>query len=118
MDGSVWLGPNAVLAFKREGYRWTDVNFKDMAESVFSKGFLKLASQYTVFGAMEMVRSAFIGLQLKELQKYISCIDMSDIKRYVIKSTCLCMIYAGILCSGCNSHCYLLEPVIPILILP
>ena len=34
MDGSVWLGPNAVLAFKREGYSFTDINLKELAESV------------------------------------------------------------------------------------
>ncbi len=32
MDGSVWLGPNAVLAFKREGYKLTDFNLKDSIE--------------------------------------------------------------------------------------
>ncbi len=32
MNGDVWLGPNAVLAFQREGYRWRDVNVKDLAE--------------------------------------------------------------------------------------
>jgi 2-hydroxyglutarate dehydrogenase len=32
MDGSVWLGPNAVLAFKREGYKLLDFNVKDVIE--------------------------------------------------------------------------------------
>jgi 2-hydroxyglutarate dehydrogenase len=32
MDGSVWLGPNAVLAFKREGYKLLDFNLKDAIE--------------------------------------------------------------------------------------
>ena len=32
MDGSVWLGPNAVLAFKREGYNLLDFDLKDMFE--------------------------------------------------------------------------------------
>ena len=34
MDGSVWLGPNAVLAFKREGYNFFDFSMKDFAESI------------------------------------------------------------------------------------
>lgn len=34
MDGSVWLGPNAVLAFKREGYRVYDFNVKDFADAL------------------------------------------------------------------------------------
>ena len=33
MDGSVWLGPNAVLAFKREGYNLVDFNIKDALEA-------------------------------------------------------------------------------------
>ena len=47
MDGSVWLGPNAVLAFKREGYKLLDFNIKDTLEEIsfglaFEKHFNKL----------------------------------------------------------------------------
>ena len=34
MDGSVWLGPNAVLAFKREGYTWTDINLFELFDAI------------------------------------------------------------------------------------
>ena len=34
MDGGVWLGPNALLAFKREGYKFTDFNIADLADSL------------------------------------------------------------------------------------
>lgn len=34
MDGSIWLGPNALFAMKREGYKWTDINVKEFLESV------------------------------------------------------------------------------------
>lgn len=34
MDGSIWLGPNAVLAFKREGYRWADINLAELFDSL------------------------------------------------------------------------------------
>lgn len=34
MDGSVWLGPNAVLAFKREGYKWSDINLFDLIDTL------------------------------------------------------------------------------------
>lgn len=34
MDGSIWLGPNAVLAFKREGYRVYDFNVRDFADAL------------------------------------------------------------------------------------
>jgi 2-hydroxyglutarate dehydrogenase len=34
MDGSVWLGPNAVLAFKREGYGYTDISVPDLFDAL------------------------------------------------------------------------------------
>jgi 2-hydroxyglutarate dehydrogenase len=83
MDGSVWLGPNAILAFKREGYSWTDFDLKDLVDSVRYRGFQKLALKYAGFGVGEMIRSTFISLQLKELRKFIPNIGPSDITRYV-----------------------------------
>lgn len=38
----IWLGPNAVLAFKREGYHKSDFNAKDLWEAISFKGFQKL----------------------------------------------------------------------------
>lgn len=34
MDGSIWLGPNAVLAFKREGYKWSDINLSELFDAL------------------------------------------------------------------------------------
>jgi len=81
MDGSVWLGPNAVLSLKREGYRWRDIDLSDISEAVRFRGFQKLAAKYFSFGVKEMLRSAFIGLQLKELQKFIPQVNSGDITR-------------------------------------
>ena len=87
MDGSVWLGPNAILAAKREGYSWKDFDFKDFFDSIRYRGFQKLALKYAVFGTSEMIRSAFIRLQLKELRKYIPDIGPEDITRCVLVET-------------------------------
>lgn len=81
IDGSVWLGPNAVLALKREGYSWGDINLRDLADSLSYRGFQKLALKYASFGVQEIVRSAFVGLAVKELQKYIPQVQASDISR-------------------------------------
>jgi len=81
MDGSVWLGPNAVLALKREGYRWRDIDLRDLADSLRFRGFQKLAVKYATFGLNEMLSSAFIRLRVKELQKYIPQVESSDIVR-------------------------------------
>ncbi|XP_047002230.1 L-2-hydroxyglutarate dehydrogenase, mitochondrial [Schistocerca americana] len=81
MDGSVWLGPNAILAFKREGYRWKDFDWKELKEVLAYPGFRKLAFKYLGFGSKEMLKSAFPFLQVKELQKYIPEITFSDVER-------------------------------------
>lgn len=81
MDGSVWLGPNAVLAMKREGYRWRDISLSDLFDTLSYRGFRRLAIKYIGFGLSEMSKSALISLQLKELQKYIPGIVSSDIRR-------------------------------------
>ncbi|XP_013117472.1 L-2-hydroxyglutarate dehydrogenase, mitochondrial isoform X1 [Stomoxys calcitrans] len=81
MDGSVWLGPNAVLAFKREGYRWGDINLVELMDALRYPGFLKMASKYIGFGMNEISKSAFIPLQVKDLQKFIPDITEYDVSR-------------------------------------
>jgi L-2-hydroxyglutarate oxidase LhgO len=55
-DGAVWLGPNAVLALSREGYRRRDVRMRDVREIVRSAGFRRLARRHWRMGAAETVR--------------------------------------------------------------
>lgn len=81
MDGSVWLGPNAVLAFKREGYKWSDINLLELFDAVRYPGFLRMASKYLGFGLKEMAKSAVIPWQMKDLQKYIPEITEYDVTR-------------------------------------
>jgi L-2-hydroxyglutarate oxidase len=57
IDGRVECGPNAVLAFAREGYRNTTVNVRDLAETLSYPGFWRLAARYWRIGADEMWRS-------------------------------------------------------------
>src|SRR5699024_2961530 len=57
IDGNVEAGPNAVLGFKREGYKKTDINIKDLAETFSYKGFYTLAKDYLKIGLEEMTRS-------------------------------------------------------------
>ncbi|EDW55687.1 L-2-hydroxyglutarate dehydrogenase, mitochondrial [Drosophila sechellia] len=81
MDGSIWLGPNAVLALKREGYTWGDINLFELFDALRYPGFVKMASKYIGFGLSEMSKSWFINLQIKALQKYIPDITEYDIQR-------------------------------------
>jgi L-2-hydroxyglutarate oxidase LhgO len=71
IDGSVECGPNAVLAFAREGYRKTDVNLGDLLESLSYPGFLKLASRYWRTGAGEMWRSLSKAAFVRALQRLV-----------------------------------------------
>ncbi|PIO16251.1 hypothetical protein AB205_0145680, partial [Aquarana catesbeiana] len=81
MDGNVWLGPNAVLAFKREGYKLCDFNTRDFTEAVTYSGLHKLVLKNLVYGMGEMYRAFSLKAQLKELQKFIPELSVSDIVR-------------------------------------
>ena len=67
--GEVECGPNAVLAFAREGYRKTDVNVGDLWETLTYPGFIKLGAHYWRMGAGEMWRSISKGAFVKALQR-------------------------------------------------
>jgi L-2-hydroxyglutarate oxidase len=69
IDGGIECGPNAVLAFAREGYRKTDVNLSDLAETLTYSGFLRLAVKYWRVGAGEMWRSFSKAAFVKALQR-------------------------------------------------
>ncbi|XP_077395158.1 L-2-hydroxyglutarate dehydrogenase, mitochondrial isoform X2 [Festucalex cinctus] len=81
MDGSIWLGPNAVLAFKREGYKIYDFNVRDLADALSFRGLQKLVLKNISYGIGEMYRGIFIGAQVKLLQKYIPELSRSDVLR-------------------------------------
>ncbi|TNN65588.1 L-2-hydroxyglutarate dehydrogenase, mitochondrial [Liparis tanakae] len=81
MDGSVWLGPNAVLAFKREGYKVYDFNARDFADALSFRGLQRLVMKNLTYGIGEMYRGVFIGAQVKILQKYIPELSLSDVLR-------------------------------------
>lgn len=69
--GGVECGPNAVLAFAREGYRKTDFNLADMAETLGYSGFRKLAAKYWKTGLGEIWRSASKAAFVKALQRLV-----------------------------------------------
>ncbi|MCB0004098.1 MAG: L-2-hydroxyglutarate oxidase [Anaerolineae bacterium] len=69
IDGSVECGPNAVLAFAREGYRKTDLNLRDLAETLTYPGFLRLAGRHWRMGMGEMWRSWNKGAFVAALQR-------------------------------------------------
>lgn len=79
INGSIDVGPNAVLSFKREGYKKTDINLADLMEVISYKGFWKLAGKYMKEGVDEMIRSASKELFMKNVQKLMPDIQKEDI---------------------------------------
>lgn len=79
IDGSVHVGPNAVLAFKREGYHKTDFDLHDTWETLSYGGFWKLARKNVAEGWMEMRRSFSKALFVRSLQQLIPEVQEADV---------------------------------------
>ncbi|MFN0070850.1 MAG: L-2-hydroxyglutarate oxidase [Chloroflexota bacterium] len=79
MDGSQWLGPNAVLAFAREGYQFTDVNVKELAETLGYPGFWRMAQQWWRTGLEEMYRDLSKEAFVRSLQRYVPEVGPDDV---------------------------------------
>ncbi len=80
IGGGVEAGPNAVLAFKREGYKKTDINLADLFETFGWPGFQKVAMKYWQTGMGEMYRSFSKAAFTKALQKLIPEIQKEDLE--------------------------------------
>ena len=79
IDGAVWAGPNAVLAFAREGYRRRDVRPRDLAETLFGGGFGRLALRYWITGAGEMWRDLSRRAFARSLRRYVPELGDDDL---------------------------------------
>ncbi len=79
IDGEVWAGPNAVLAFAREGYRRRDVDPAELARILGYRGFLRLAGRNLAAGIGEIWRDYNRGAFLGALQRYIPELTEADL---------------------------------------
>lgn len=79
IDGTVHAGPNAVLALAREGYEKTDVNLKDLGETLAFPGFWRLASRNYKEGAKEVWRSLSKAAFVRSLQRLIPEVRPEDV---------------------------------------
>lgn len=80
IDGGVHAGPNAVFAFAREGYRWRDVNIRDLWDSATWPGIWKMAASFHEIALDEMKRSISKEVFTKSLQKLIPEIRANDLR--------------------------------------
>ena len=79
IHGGVEAGPNAVLAFKREGYKKTSFSLKDTIEIFGYKGFFVLIAKYMKMGIGEFYRSFSKAAFVKALQRLLPEIESQDI---------------------------------------
>jgi L-2-hydroxyglutarate oxidase len=79
IDGGVEAGPNAVFAFKREGYEKADVDLVELFESLTWPGFQKVATKYWKTGVGEFYRSFSKSAFTKALQKFIPEVQEDDL---------------------------------------
>ena len=82
IDGSITVGPNAVLGFKREGYSQFNFSLKDSFQLLTFKGFHKVLMKNFKSGLYEMKNSIFKKGYLKEVQKYSPLIKLNDLQSY------------------------------------
>jgi L-2-hydroxyglutarate oxidase LhgO len=79
IDGEVWAGPNAVLAFAREGYRRRDISPVDLAGVLTYRGFLRVAGKFMGMGLGEMWRDYSKRAFLGALRRYMPELTMADL---------------------------------------
>lgn len=79
IDGTIEAGPNAVLGFKREGYKKTDISMKDTFESILFPGLWRLGGKFVKEGISEYARSFSKSMFTKSLQKMIPEITEDDL---------------------------------------
>lgn len=79
IDGSVWAGPNAILALARAGYRRRDVDLRDLAEILVYPGFLRLAARHWTVGLAELWRDLSKRAYLAELRRFIPDLRADDL---------------------------------------
>ena len=81
INGAIEVGPNAVFALKRQGYRWRDISIRDTLDILGYAGFWRMAARYWRTGIGEMYRSLHKDAMVKELQKLVPAVTGQDLVR-------------------------------------
>ena len=81
VTGGIEAGPNAVLAFKREGYKMSNINLGDLMTYGFYLGFWRMALKYWKMGFGEFYRSISKRAFVTALQKLVPEIQIDDVHR-------------------------------------
>lgn len=79
VDGSITVGPNAVQAWKREGYGRLNFSLRDSAQMLAFPGWWKLSSRHLAQGLKESWNSAWKKGYLKQVRKYCPRLELDDL---------------------------------------
>ena len=82
IDGSVTVGPNAVLAWKREGYRKTDVSLSDTLAMLRHRGIRQVLKDNLRPGLSEFKNSLYKKGYLQQVRKYCPSLTLADLEPY------------------------------------
>ncbi len=80
IHGGIEAGPNAVLAFAREGYTWTNINIGDLFDSIGFPGLWKFLARYPSLWSYEIYRSLSRAEFTRSLQKLVPEIRSEDLE--------------------------------------
>ena len=78
-DDAVWLGPNAVLALAREGYRRSALQVGDLTQTLRNPGFRRMARRYWRTGAAEVYRDLSKRAFVAACQRFVPELAHSDV---------------------------------------
>jgi (S)-2-hydroxyglutarate dehydrogenase len=81
VDGQVLVGPNAVLAGARDGYRLSKVRLRDLSDTVRAPGFRRMAARHWRTGARELYLSASRRAFAQEARRYVPALRARDLIR-------------------------------------
>jgi L-2-hydroxyglutarate oxidase LhgO len=81
IDGEVLVGPNAVLAFAREGYHRATVRPGELGRTLAWRGFRRMARQHWRTGAKELYRSFSKAAFVREARRYVPALRSDDVTR-------------------------------------
>jgi (S)-2-hydroxyglutarate dehydrogenase len=79
IGGGVEAGPNAVLALAREGYSWSDVSPRDLADALTFPGLWRFMVRYPALCSHEIIRSLSRALAVKSLQRLVPEVTAADL---------------------------------------
>jgi L-2-hydroxyglutarate oxidase len=80
IGGYVTVGPNAVLALAREGYRWRDIDLRDLAEMAMFPGLHRMLRKHARSAALELVNSVFRRGYLNACRRYCPELTLADLQ--------------------------------------